>query len=75
MESGGTMSPAQRIIRSQRVFRRAAEILERDAGSLKDSFANGGEWETGSPYEIQAKEDHDEMMAIAADLRRMAGGA
>ena len=52
---------------------RAAEILEREAGILRDSCAvrrgRGLDW----CGETQAKADHDEMLAIARSLRRVVG--
>lgn len=64
---------AHRIVRSKRLFLRASEILDRDADALKDSYTVGGEWELRSTNEAQAKEDHDEMKRIAAELRLMGG--
>lgn len=47
---------------------RAAEVLEREARGLKHSFccAHSGKW---SPDESGARQDHDEMLALAKTLR------
>jgi hypothetical protein len=53
------------------LFRRAAEILERDATALKDSHTVDGRWRIDCPADRQAKNDVTEAMEIARLLRRL----
>lgn len=59
-------------------IRRAAEILRSEAQVLKRSFAGGGgDW--SAPAEISvtecvARENHDEMLALAIELDLLAAG-
>lgn len=46
----------------------AAELLEREARYLYDSMTAVGEWD-----DDDVKYDHDDMLATAARLRKMAG--
>lgn len=68
-------SPVHRIVRNRRLFDRAASILERDAQVLHDSHTINGEWRDMTDDDRRAKADVEEARKIAAELRRMAGGA
>lgn len=54
---------------------RAAAILEREAGAIKESLTVAGRsgWVLSDEADRQAKADHDEMLELAAKLRLMAG--
>lgn len=53
---------------------RAAQILEREAKSLRESYTtHAGKWVLIYPTDRRAKREHDEMVSTAAKLRRAAG--
>jgi len=59
---------------SRDLLLRAAEILEREAQSLADGHTtHAGQWVLAYPSDRRAKKDHDEMLAIASELKREAG--
>lgn len=52
---------------------RAAEILAREAQDIRECHSRQGQWVLREPSDFAARADHDEMVAIAAELRRSAG--
>lgn len=52
---------------------RAAEILEREAEIIRDSYTLGGRRPRWDPEDREAKADHDEMRALARRFRKVAG--
>lgn len=53
------------------LFRRAAEIIERDAYALKESHTINGRWRIEGDADRQAKRDVDEALQVARALRRL----
>lgn len=51
------------------LLQRAAELLEREAATIAFCHCYRGDW-TG---DLDAKADHDEMLSVAAELRRHIG--
>lgn len=50
---------------------RAAEILEREAKAIRECHTRHGQW---SAEDAAVEAEYHEMMAIALELRRSAGG-
>lgn len=52
---------------------RAAEILEREAELIRDSYTLGGRRPRWDPADRSAKADHDEMLRLARRFRKVVG--
>lgn len=65
----GCGTPFRRIIRTQRIIKRAAELLDEDAEALYECSTIDGDWRD----EHDAKADHDERRELATELLGIIG--
>jgi hypothetical protein len=57
---------------TRKQLRRAAFLLRSLAADLRASHTLHGEWHIDNPYDEGAKAEHDECMALAAELYAVA---
>ena len=65
-------SPLYQLVNCQRLLQKAADYVEKEAETLKQSMTIGGDWDLHDDVDLEARNSYDQDTLFASELRAAA---